>query len=281
MVQGRTEELRRAYDRLELLDHTKSDFIKVTSHELRTPLTVLLGYSQMLLQHSTISADAMLAELVAGIYSGAERLHDIVNSMLDIARIDSSVLEINPNRISIGLLVRNVAGNFNNALRQRNLNLNIADTVNSLPQIEADNDLLQKAFYHLLSNAIKYTPDGGAITISGCTSSANGEPGGQAVEIVVSDSGIGIDPEHQELIFAKFYQTGEVALHSSSRTKFKGGGPGLGLSIARGIILAHGGRVWVESPGQDENACPGSHFHVLLPVQPGRKLPENSESPGA
>ncbi len=272
MVQGRTEELRRAYDRLELLDHTKSDFIKVTSHELRTPLTVLLGYSQMLLQNSVISADAMLAQLVAGIYSGAERLHDIVNSMLDIAKIDSSSLEILPDRISIGLLIRNVAGNYKNALRQRGLNLNILETVNDLPPIEADSEALQKAFHHLLSNAIKYTPDGGSITISGSLASINGGPVGQAIEIVVSDSGIGINPEHHELIFAKFYQTGEVALHSSSRTKFKGGGPGLGLPIARGIIQAHGGKVWVESPGYDENACPGSRFHVILPLQTkGRK----------
>jgi signal transduction histidine kinase len=84
---------------------------------------------------------------------------------------------------------------------------------------------------------------------------------------VVSDSGIGIDPEHHERIFDKFYQTGQVALHSSGRTKFKGGGPGLGLAIVKGIVEAHGGRIWVESEGCDETACPGSQFHVVLPVK--------------
>jgi signal transduction histidine kinase len=88
-----------------------------------------------------------------------------------------------------------------------------------------------------------------------------------AVEIVISDTGIGIDPAFQDLVFTKFYQTGEMALHSSSRVKFKGGGPGLGLPISRGIVQAHQGRLWVESPGYDEEQCPGSQFHVILPVR--------------
>jgi signal transduction histidine kinase len=86
------------------------------------------------------------------------------------------------------------------------------------------------------------------------------------IQIVVSDTGIGIDPRFHELIFTKFYQTGQVSLHSSGKTKFKGGGPGLGLAIARGIVEAHGGKTWVESPRRDEEACPGSQFYVVLPL---------------
>ena len=84
---------------------------------------------------------------------------------------------------------------------------------------------------------------------------------------MVGDTGVGIDPEHHELIFEKFYQRGEVALHSSGRTKFKGGGPGLGLAIVRGIVQAHDGKIWVESEGHDEQRCPGSRFHILLPLR--------------
>jgi signal transduction histidine kinase len=84
---------------------------------------------------------------------------------------------------------------------------------------------------------------------------------------VIGDTGIGIDPRQQELIFGKFYQTGELVLHSSGKTKFKGGGPGLGLAIARGVVDAHGGYVWVESPGYDEEKCPGSRFFVRLPLR--------------
>jgi signal transduction histidine kinase len=121
-------------------------------------------------------------------------------------------------------------------------------------------------------NAIKYTPDGGSISILGRQLEVNPAdlPRG-GVEVVISDTGIGIDPRYQELIFAKFYQTGELSLHSSGKTKFKGGGPGLGLAIAKGIVEAHQGKIWVESPGYDEATCPGSQFHVILPLkQPER-----------
>jgi signal transduction histidine kinase len=87
------------------------------------------------------------------------------------------------------------------------------------------------------------------------------------VEIVVRDAGIGIDAADQELVFEKFYRVGSADLHSTGSVKFKGAGPGLGLAIAKGVIEAHGGRIWVESKGHDEEGCPGSCFHVLLPLQ--------------
>jgi signal transduction histidine kinase len=85
------------------------------------------------------------------------------------------------------------------------------------------------------------------------------------IEITITDTGIGISLEDQAVIFEKFRQLGKASLHSSGKTKFKGGGPGLGLPITRGIIEAHGGTIWVESQGYDEKACPGSTFHILLP----------------
>jgi len=155
-------------------------------------------------------------------------------------------------------------------LAQRNLTWKV-EGIDRLPVIQADGDLLQKMFHHLLSNAIKFTPDGGKITIAGAAIRVGQSSGlnAQAVEITICDTGIGIDPAHHELIFEKFYQTGPVRLHSSGKTKFKGGGPGLGLAIARGIVTAHGGRIWVESPGHDEQRLPGSCFHVVLPVAAG------------
>jgi len=86
------------------------------------------------------------------------------------------------------------------------------------------------------------------------------------IEITVTDTGIGISPENQAIIFEKFGQLGRVDLHSSGKIKFKGGGPGLGLPITRGIIEAHGGSIWAESQGYDEKKCPGSTFHILLPT---------------
>jgi signal transduction histidine kinase len=266
MVQERTVELSQAYDQLETLDRTKSDFIKVTSHELRTPLTVLDGYSQMLLQNPDVINDQELQQLVKGMYSGALRLHEIVNSMLEIAKIDSRALELSTEPLSMASLILNVAGHFERALAQRSLTLTIED-LRLLPHIEADAGALHKVFNHLLSNAIKYTPDGGKITIAGHALLPSQQYPDGAVEIVISDTGIGIDPDFHDLVFTKFYQTGEMALHSSSRVKFKGGGPGLGLPISRGIVQAHQGRLWVESPGYDEEKCPGSQFLVVLPVR--------------
>jgi signal transduction histidine kinase len=118
--------------------------------------------------------------------------------------------------------------------------------------------------YQLIVNAIKYTPDGGTVTIS--TQTATMDEDIPCVEITVKDTGIGLDAEHHELIFEKFYQVGGVELHSSGKTTFKGGGPGLGLAIVRGVVRAHGGKVWVESAGHDEVDFPGSVFYIQLPT---------------
>jgi signal transduction histidine kinase len=117
-----------------------------------------------------------------------------------------------------------------------------------------------QALRNVINNAIKYTPDGGRISING-----RKLPG--FIEVIITDTGIGISPENQAVIFEKFGQLGRVELHSSGKTKFKGGGPGLGLPIARGILEAHGGSIWVESQGYDEIRCPGSTFHILVPAR--------------
>jgi signal transduction histidine kinase len=118
-------------------------------------------------------------------------------------------------------------------------------------------------------NAIKYTPDGGKIFIHGEKIDAGSNS--PEVEISVRDTGIGIAKENHEVVFEKFYQTGEVLMHSSGKTKFKGGGPGLGLAIARGIVEAHGGKIWLDSPGHDEKTNPGTTVYVRLPVN-GHKI---------
>ncbi len=263
MVAERTEELNRAYENLEQLDKTKSDFIDVAAHELRTPLTVIKGYTQILRTNAAVQAEESLERVIEGILAGSDRMHEIVNSMLDVAKIDSQALKMVKEFNKLHDIIQRVHIGFMTSLRDRDLTLTIAD-VEALPPVLSDADLIYKVFYQLITNAIKYTPDGGRITIQGRDYiDANGEP---MVEVAIIDTGIGIDPEQQELIFEKFYQTGELEFHSSGKTKFKGGGPGLGLAIARGIMLAHGGDITVESEGCDEEVCPGSSFYVRLPV---------------
>jgi signal transduction histidine kinase/DNA-binding response OmpR family regulator len=266
-VQVRTSELRKAYEHLEILDRNKSDFIQIVSHELRTPLTLVKGYSQMLNRDPEICKDDTRNLQVSGIITGAQRMQEMIDTMLDVVRIDSDTLSLSLEQVDMKDLFTALSRRFATAIRERHLELTLEDNLLALPKIEGDPEALDKLFEHLLVNAIKYTPDGGAISISGRPLEMRiNRQNLRFVEVVVSDTGIGIAPEVQELIFAKFYQGGTVSHHSSGKTKFKGGGPGLGLTIARGIAKAHGGQVWAASPGYDEEACPGSKLHVVLPV---------------
>ena len=259
--------LRRVNQELQTLDRHKSDFISVASHELRTPLTIMRGYNEILLEDPAITANPYHARLINGIYTGITRLHEIINSMLDMASIDMRTLELRVEPISIYQIIHTVVSSLQTSIKERNLKLE-SENLMDLPEIEGDSDALRKVFHHVIVNAIKFTPDGGSVTISGVPVSPGqlGMPEG-GVEIIVADTGIGIDHEYLELIFTKFYQTGELALHSSGKTKFKGAGPGLGLAISRGIIDAHRGKIWAESTGYDETSCPGSQFHIVLPLR--------------
>ena len=261
-VAERTAELEHAYQRLEKLDRNKSDFINLAAHELRTPLTVLQGYVSLLKAEPGVAGNAQLADVIAGMLNGAGRLHEIINRMLEAARVDSRVLDLRPRPMRLASLARRVRLEMKATLMERRLSFTV-DDLDDLPELVADEELLLKVFYNLATNAVKFTPDGGAITISGCV---RAEGPNRWVDVMVRDTGIGIAPENHEVIFEKFYQTGPLALHSSGRTTFKAGGAGLGLAISSSIVQAHNGRIWVESPGQDEAACPGSCFHVLLPV---------------
>jgi len=272
-LQQRSEELEVTNQKLKHLDQAKSDFISIASHELRTPLTVLSGYSQMLIGDAGLKQNDYRWQLVKGIQGGTERLTTIVESMLDMARIDNRALQLNPEPMFISVLMKAIQYKMNDILTSRKIRFKIDRSIDKLPMVEADTAGIRKVFYHLVVNAVKYTPDGGKVRVWGRQLELEGvRPGRGWIEVVISDTGIGIDPSVQELIFAKFYQTGEVASHSSGISKFRGGGPGLGLAITRGIVEAHGGRVWAESPGYDEVHCPGSDFHVVLPLRPDTVL---------
>ncbi len=264
-LKERTDELEKTNDTLRKIDKTKSNFIQISAHELRTPLTIIMGYSQMLSQDLKDNPD--MQYLAQGILDGAERMTDVVDSMLDVSRIDNNALVLRKFDMQLEPIIAGVYKEFAPAFKERNIQFN-TDGIANLPVFKADPDMLKKVFHHLIMNAIKYTPDGGRVDV--CGRYINGSEPPQ-VEVTVKDTGIGVDPEMHELIFEKFHQTGEVLLHSTGKTKFKGGGPGLGLAIARGIIQAHGGRIRVESPGHNEKTMPGSQFIVSIPLETGKE----------
>jgi signal transduction histidine kinase len=263
-------ELQRTNNVLRLLDRNKSDFIQVAAHELRTPLTVLSGYVKVLKSFPDIKANPALAEVIDGIIKGSDRMHEVVNLMLDVTRIDTETLKVVPESVPLMEIIHDLVHDLSRATEGRRIEM-VVDYAEETPSIYGDPTLIQKAVYQLLVNAIKYTPDGGKVTISTRPVQVDDEfPG---VEIAVKDTGIGLDAKHHELVFEKFYQVGNVAIHSSGKTTFKGGGPGLGLAIVRGVARAHGGKTWVESPGYDETALPGSSFYLQLPVVPAGYQP--------
>ena len=252
-------ELTKVQHKLERLDESKSAFITIAAHELKTPLTLIEGYASMLrdivAQHGDPTADTLLA----GVNNGILRLRQLIDDLIDVSKIDNDLLSLNLQPLCLAQLFKMLHSLLEPVVTQRKLNLDIRPFEGSELWIYADSERLYQSFRNLIENGIKYTPDGGTVTVDGRTL-----PG--FIEVTVADTGIGISPENQTLIFSKYSQSGP-ALHSSGKTKFKGGGPGLGLPITRGIIEAHGGTIWVESPGCDEHTCPGSTFHVLIPIR--------------
>lgn len=264
---GEIEKARRV---LEKLEKSKSDFISVAAHELKTPLTLIEGYISMyrdlLPEDETKKSLAQL--YIKGINAGTRRLREIVDDMIDVSLIDNNLLSLNFQPVWIGHLLESIHRELKETFQQRNIRFIIQDFPGLHEMLFADGERLYQAFKNVIMNGIKFTPDGGKITIDGRLL-----PG--FIEITIADTGIGIDPEDHVRIFEKFGQLGNVSLHSSGKTKFKGGGPGLGLPIAKGIIDAHEGTIWVESPGYDEVNCPGSTFHIMLPL---RKAPPDDKS---
>lgn len=258
-------ELAETNRQLQRLDQTKTDFITIASHELRTPLTQISGYSEILarLQVDELDDGQAVHDFITGISKGAMRLKHVVDAMVDMSLIETRALILSPGTLTLDALVRDAAKEILPAVTARSQVLTLGD-LSDLPEIEADGARLEQVMVSLLTNAVKFTPDGGEITVSGRATTSIGDA--EYVEIQVTDTGIGVDPDHQDLIFEKFYRPENPMLHSTDESRFKGAGPGLGLAIAKGIVEAHGGHIWVESPGRDELACPGSTFTIRLPV---------------
>lgn len=255
-----SEQLMETQRKLERLDRSKSDFIAVAAHELKTPLTLIEGYTSMMRDQVSETKQSELEPYIQGVNNGIRRLREIIEDMIDVSLIDNNLLSLNFQPVLINHLLGLLKSEFADAVAQRRQKLEVSPFPGSEQMIFGDPERLYQAFRNIVLNAIKYTPDGGRIRIGGRTL-----PG--FIEVTITDTGIGISPEDQALIFEKFARLGQASLHSSGKTKFKGGGPGLGLSIARGIIESHGGAIWVESEGCDEARCPGSTFHVLLPAR--------------
>jgi signal transduction histidine kinase len=255
-----SSEMEKVQKRMERVDKSKSAFISVAAHELKTPITLIEGYASMMDDLMQQGKGTNLGSLLAGMNTGIDRLRSIVDDMIDVSMIDNDLLQLNFQPIQVSQMLSALSLEIEPTLRTRKLTINIRDFEGSKEWIYIDPTRITQALRNVIHNAIKYTPDGGTITVDGRKLAG-------FIEVTVADTGIGISLEDQATIFEKFGQLGRVDLHSSGKTKFKGGGPGLGLPIARGILEAHGGSIWIQSEGHDEIRNPGSTFHILIPAR--------------
>jgi signal transduction histidine kinase len=242
----RLEEDTREVATLKKLDRLKTELLGTVSHELRTPLAAIKGYATTLLQHQRMNGE-LRREFLGVIDSESDRLEELINNLLDMSRLEAGVLKVDPAPVKLGRVVQNAVQRAQHLTLEHEIVLDWRGD----PWIRADVPRVIQVLTNLLNNAIKYSPDGGRIGVSGRTR------GGQ-LQISVSDPGVGIPPREVDKIFDRFHRVeGDLARRVS--------GTGLGLAICRGLIEAHGGRIWVESePGV------GSTFMFTLPTcKPG------------
>lgn len=238
----RLEEDTREVVNLKKLDRLKTELLDTVSHELRTPLAAIKGYATTLMQHGRMKTD-LRQEFLGIIDSESDRLGGLINNLLDMSRLEAGVLKVEPAPVQLGRVVQSAVKQAQHLTELHRLILDWrAD-----PYVMADVSRVIQVLTNLLNNAIKYSPDGGDIRISGRVD-------GRMLEIAVADSGVGIPPRDMDKIFDRFHRVGGDLARRVS-------GTGLGLPISRGLVEGHGGRIWVESePGT------GSIFTFSLPI---------------
>ncbi len=239
------QELTRTNVELERASRHKSDFLASVSHELRTPLNAILGFSELLLD--SVNVDPVRqTTFVRHIHRSGQRLLGLINDILDLAKVEAGQMELRVETIDLAVTVSSALATMEPLADQDGVEL-VADCGGSL-ELEADEDKVQQMLLNLLSNAIRFTPRGGRVTVKA------GRMSGRLV-VSVAYTGIGIPKEEQERIFEEFQQL-------QGNRKQRRPGTGLGLTLTRRMVELHGGRIWVESePGR------GSRFFIELPAR--------------
>jgi len=243
------EDLRHANDELTHLDELKSDFMATMSHELRTPLTSIIGYSDMLLSGMTGELDPKQASFVESILKNGENLLNLINDILDLTKIEAGKLELRHESVDLRAALLGVLPVLKPRAAEKHIKVSTF-LPTDLPEVHADPGKLNQVLLNLLTNAVKYTPDNGSVSVEARRSDG-------MVEVWVTDTGIGIAREDQERIFQRFTQI------DSSTTRAQGG-TGLGLAIARELVELHGGHIRVQS-----QIGVGSSFVFTVPIHIG------------
>lgn len=245
-VEQRTRELTKALEEVKRISKRKNDFVSSVAHELRTPLTSIKGYASILLTEKlgAIPEEAKLR--IEKINRHSDELAYFVNDLLDISRIESGKMLMKLEPLDLNKIFEETAELLSIQLKEKNIELSSAFDTNALA-IFADSNQIKRIFINIISNAIKFTPAGGKITVR------SRETSEQKVQIDISDTGCGIPEEAKDAIFEEFYR-----VDNSINQEVKG--TGLGLALVKNIIEAHKGKIWVTS-----KSGAGSIFSFTLP----------------
>lgn len=246
--------------KLHQLDKLKDDFVSVASHELRTPMTAIRSYSWMALHRSDVPLSEKVEKYLVRVLISAERLINLVNDLLNISRIESGKIEIKPEPLDLLSVSRDVADEvYYSKSTQKNIQIIVLEQL--LPKVFADPDKLRQVFLNIMGNAVKFSPNGGKITIGFFTD-------GKVVETYIKDEGPGILKEDLSKLFQKFNRLESTYIAAATT-----GGSGLGLYISKSLINMMKGRIWVNSEGVGK----GTTFFFSLPIVTPEVLSHSDE----
>jgi len=269
-VQEKNKKLSDALERLQELSRLKSNFLATVSHELRTPLTSVIGYSEMLLAGLAGDLNDEQKDYLKTILEKGESLLRLISSILDLSRIEARGVQLVRKATGLDDIVQSAMESVLPQSLKKNLQLK-SEVSRTIKNVTVDSDKIRQCVVNLLSNSVKFTPAGGQILIQAGPAErppTQSGPFGSSgyFQISVTDNGIGIAPELQSKVFETFFQA-----DSSASREY--GGAGLGLSIVRSYVDAHGGEVFVRS-----ELGKGSTFTMIVPIEPpgsGLEMPRN------
>lgn len=235
------------------LEEIKSQLLSTVSHELRTPLASIKGFATTLLREDVVWDEESRREFLCIIDEESDRLSELIGNLLDMSRLETGELPVDPEPMHLQPIIEETAAEFQRMSSRHRIQVDLPPEV---PRVMADPRRARQVLRNLVENAVKYSPGGGEIVISA-------EAKQRDLQVCVSDTGIGIEAEQQVRIFDRFFQVDSASTRQV-------GGSGLGLSISKAIVEAHGGSIWVDSqPGA------GSKFCFTLPLAPA-KLPSRA-----